>query len=158
MPTDGRSGIRLTQEVSVEGLRGLRRLLTPPDELLADPWKTAMIFLAESGEGKAKAGAPVATGRLREKVGGRVQKKPMPMWVAIRARGLRKARAGATSRSAAYYRRGYPYPRLLNYSPKHGHRFWFDTAVSPMLATADEALEKAGDEIARLWATKYKGE
>ena len=136
----------LKQTAYIEGLAELRRLINPPSELMAEPWRDAMDALAAAGQAAAQAAAPRgATGQLRVKIFGRVQRKPMPMWVAIRARAKRKSRK---------YPRGYPYPRLLEVSAKHGHKGWFTAPLmSAMVGRAEQELAKAGDAIQRRWAT-----
>lgn len=133
----------LTQFVRVEGLDTLRRLLNPPDELIAEPWKTALTALAAYGERSGKSAAPYRRGLTQSKIKGSAQKKPMPRWAAVRSRGSNKSAA---------YPRGYPYPRLLNYAPKYGHVGWFDRGViEPVMAQANSELNTAANKIASKW-------
>ena len=133
----------MAETVYIEGLKELRRLLTPPDELLAEPWKKAMDVLAAKAQEAARAAAPVGqTGVLKARIYAKVQKKPFPLWLAVRSRGVRKSAA---------YPRGYPYPRLLEYSGKHQHKGWFTSAVQSAWAMADTMLAQAGDEIEKKW-------
>jgi hypothetical protein len=121
----------------------LRRLLTPPDALIAAPWKEAMTKLSEMGERSGKAGAPRLSGATEKKIKGVLHKKPLPLWLAVRSRGVSKSKK---------YSKGYPYPRLLNYAPKYGHQGWFDRGViEPVMAVANAALNEAGDKIASKW-------
>lgn len=131
-----------TDTAYVEGLKELRRILRPPDELLAEPWKRAMTNLSEAGGQAALNAAPVKSGLLRRKIYAKVQKKPFPQWAAARARGTRKS---------AKYPKGYPYPRLLEFSQRHGHKGWFTTAVQQAWNQADAVLAKAGNEIQEIW-------
>ncbi len=135
----------LTQTVTLEGLQALRKLLNPPDELLAAPWKGAMASLVDFGAMFGRTQAPKGrTGKLQRNIKPKVQNKPLPMWAAVRSRGTRKR--------SKTYPRGYPYPRLLNYSPKHGHEGWFDRGViEPVIGKADLVLAQAATEIARKW-------
>jgi hypothetical protein len=127
----------------IEGLNATRRLLKPLSELVDTPWRDAMTELAESGAEGGQARAPYRTGRLREKIYARVQKGPFPKWAAVRSRAKSRGRAG---------KRGYDYPRLLEYSPKHHHQGWFTSTVYPLLiARAEGVLAKAATAIQRRW-------
>ena len=135
---------RLTQFAHIEGLNELRRLISPIDALVATPWKMAMTQIAEDAANAARANAPIGrTGHLKAKIYAKVQKSDMPRWAAVRSRGTRKS---------LKYPRGYPYPRLLNYSAKHGHQGWFDNAITPVFAKAAAALAIAGNEIIKIWS------
>lgn len=142
----------LNQYVAVEGLRALQRLLKPPDELLAEPWKFAMTLLAQIGEVSGKRGAPRLSGALRDKIYGRVHKQAFPRWAAVRSRGTAKSKKTGRIWKSARYPRGFPYPRALNYSAKYGHQGWFDRGViAPVLARANQVLDRAADQIADKW-------
>lgn len=133
--------------VHIEGLRQLRRLIRPPSNLLAKPWHNAMTDLKEAGERVARRHAPVRTGYLLSKIKSAIQKKAMPMWAAIRVRARRRSHG---------YPRGFEYPRLLEYSPKHGHKGWFNPPIRSLWGSrARLALTKAGKEIARRWRRGY---
>lgn len=128
----------------IEGLASTRRLIKPADDLIAAPWHKAMTDLAESGALAGVSAAPRRSGRLAGKVYARVQKKAMPMWAAVRSRGTRRSKA---------YPRGYAYPRLLEFSEKHGHAGWFSRSVEPRLIGQSEAiLSVAADEVERRWS------
>lgn len=138
------AGQRLNQDVYVEGLNTLQRLLNPPDELIAEPWKFAMIDLVERGKASGRVGAPYRSGVLRANISSRVQARPFPRWGAIRSRGA--------SRKSKKYPRGFPYPRFLNYAARWGRVGWFDRAVIvPVMAQADGVLAAAANKIATKW-------
>ena len=126
-------------DIELEGLSALRRLLEPPENLYAKPWEEGMDKLASMGGLAAQRSAPLATGKLQGSIRTRVQKKPFPTWIAIRV--------GARARKTRY-----PYPRLLAFSQKHGHKDWLLKAVQPVWRGAEDVLRKAGDIIARRWA------
>lgn len=127
--------MRLT--IEVQGLKALQRLLSPPENLYAEPWAKGMRSLGSQAGLAAQRGAPVRTGMLQGRIRTAVQNRPFPTWIAIRNQARRK---------------GYPYPRLLAFSPKHGHRDWLINAVGPVFRNAGSALGRIGDEIARRWA------
>ena len=134
---------RLTQFAEIEGLKELQKKISPPSELLVAPWKEAMANLVEAGVKSGRVGGPRRSGLLISKIYGGIQKKPMPMWGAVRSRAKRKSRA---------YPRGYSYPRLLNYATKWGHRGWFDRAViEPTMRLAGNVLEAAARAIGQRW-------
>ena len=123
--------------VQIEGLRELRRLVNPPEELYSDAWRRSMQALAAAGEAAARSAAPHgATLRLSRSIRARVQKRPFPLWTAIRV--------GARNRR-------YPYPRLLEFSPKHGHKRWLAGAINRVWASADRFLGDAGQRILERW-------
>ena len=123
-------------EVDMIGLAELRRLMTG-NELYAGPWRSGMTRLASQAGLSAQHGAPVATGKLQGSIRAAVQNRPFPLWAAVRVRARR---------------RGYPYPRLLEFSPKHQHREWFLRALRTVWAGADTVLNDIGAQIARKWA------
>ena len=127
-----------------KGLKELHALLVPGNALLERPWKAAMEALAEAGAEAARQAAPVGkTGQLKAGIYARVQKGTFPKWVAIRSRAKRKS---------PKYPRGYPYPRLLEYSAKHGHKGWFSTAIEGAWGQkAESVLAEASNEIAKIW-------
>ena len=130
----------------IEGLSELRHLLKPPDELVAEPWRQAMTELADQGAEGGIGAAPYRTGKLKSKIFARVQKRPFPMWAAVRSRVRSKGKRGTK------YPRGYDYGRLLEYSPKHNHAGWFGRSVWPrLIGAADAVLTRAGNEVAKRW-------
>ena len=123
----------------VAGLNELLRLIEPPSNLYGEPWREGMMALARKGEIAAKFAAPVKTGWLKSHIRGVVQRKPMPKWVAIRSRGTNP------------HRRGYPYPRLLEFSPKHHHQGWFSGVKETIIAQVDAALSQISRGILERW-------
>ncbi len=128
----------------IEGLDSTRRLIKPADDLIAAPWRGAMTDLAQSGAAAGVSAGPGRSGRLRSRIYARVQQKPFPMWAAVRSRGSRRSKA---------YPKGFAYPRLLEYSQKHGHAGWFSRAVEPrLIGAAEGALATAASEVERRWS------
>ncbi len=132
-------------QIEIQGLKVLQTLLKG-NELYAGPWKEGMERLAEKGGHATRGGAPYRTGRLHDSVRTAVQKRPFPQWAAIRVRAVSKTRS-------TKYPRGYAYPRLLEFSPKHGHRGWMARAMAPVIAGADRVLEEIGRKIATKWTS-----
>lgn len=132
------NAINITLEVT--GLSELRRLLSPPESLYAEPWRRGMTDLGTSLRSAALAAAPARSGRLRASVRMSIQKKPFPNWLAVRL-GAR--------------RRGYPYPRLLEFSGKHHHRGWLQNSARGPLAAIDMTLNRIGHEILRRWSSEH---
>ena len=132
-----------TQFIYIEGLNELRRLLKSRSTWVGKPWKDAMTEMAEIGEKVARRNAPYRSGLLESKIYSAVQKKPMPMWVAVRSRAKRRSRG---------YPRGFAYDRLLEYSPRYGHMGWFMVRIRAIWdARAAPILNKAAREIERKW-------
>ena len=124
-------------EIHVEGLAQLIKVLTPPENLYAGPWARGMRALGTQAGLAAQRGAPVDTGYLQSRIRTAVQNRPFPTWIAIRSRAQR---------------RGYPYPRLLAFSPKHGHRDWLINALKPVIAGSEHVLNRIAQEIERKWS------
>lgn len=136
----------------IEGYDTLRRLLNPPDALIAAPWKEAMTELADEGAKLGVSGAPSRSapvppkgygGPVRNKIKAAVMKGAFPKWAAVRVRAKQRS---------AKYPKGYDYPRLLEYSDKHGRAGWFDrAAVAPIGQKVDATLTNAANKIAEKW-------
>lgn len=126
-------------DIQIKGFREVQRALKGND-LYAKPFSDLMHAIGARGENIAASAAPKgATGLLETKITFGVQKRPLPLWVAVRSRARRRSKK---------YPRGYPYGRLLNYSPKHGHMGWFTdplkrlgSQVQPLMARAASAIE-----------------
>lgn len=102
----------------------------------------------------AQQRAPKRTGYLQMRIRTAVQPAVFPTWIAIRnyarAKGSMKARRTGTLLGAAGG--GYPYPRLLEFSPKHHHQFWLRNSVDAIWRTrAEPVLEQIGAAIAQKW-------
>ena len=133
--------IKLSIEVS--GLKTLMKMLDNPEgELYGPAWRKGMEDIAAQGGASAERGAPRDAGQLAGSISVDVQKRLFPQWAAIRVKAVRRSKA---------YPSGFSYPRLLAFSPKHGHRDWLINAVAPIWNNADKFLERIGQEIARQW-------
>lgn len=146
--------------VKVTGLKELLRVIDPPTNLYGEPWKAGMVSLAQRGESLEKATAPYRTGYLQRHIKGVVQKSPLPKWVAIRSRGVsQQAKYGKTGRRlkatkilrTAKYPKGFPYPRLLEFSPKHHHQGWFSNVRGAIASGLDATLSQISTGIIRKW-------
>ena len=130
-------------KVELEGYPELMRKLRSSDELLGAPWRHAMDRVAEIGVQAGRAAAPVATGRLRAKISGKVQAKPVPKW----------ARVKATARAVGGRRhKGYRYPARLEYDPKSRHRGWLRNSIKRAWGRVQGALQGAAREIESNWS------
>ena len=123
--------------VEVSGLAALRRFLTPAEDFYGPPWKDGMDRIAAKTLSAGRSAAPHGTGKLQASLRTRVQKGGFPTWLAI------DARATAAKR--------YPYPRLLEYSPKHHHTRWLQGALDKVWGNVAGELNKIADAIARRW-------
>lgn len=132
--------MRLT--IEVKNLNETRKFLASRN-WLDQSWRRGLEGFASRAGLAAQRGAPVQTGHLQGKIRTAVQKKSFPTWIAIRSRAVTRSRA---------YPSGYPYPRLLAFSAKHGHKDWLINAVRPIWNSAGDALNKIGADIARNWS------
>jgi hypothetical protein len=124
----------------VQGQREVMRKLKA-DELLAGPWADAMRRAGEIGLAAARGAAPVESGLLRAKLTSKMQAKPVPTWVAIRA---------AATRSSAKYKR-YPYPKRVEYDRRSEHRLWMTNAVKGAMGAIQGVLDGAARGIEMKW-------
>lgn len=138
--------------VSVAGFKEMDRKLKTAfddgDSLLAEPWRDALDNMGKLGEQSAIAGAPLGpSGRTIARMGYRVQKAAMPRYVVVKT----------TAKSS----RGYPYPRLQEYSPfaqsryrkgQNRNRNWFFKAIQRIFPTVETRLQQTAREIEAKWA------
>lgn len=120
--------------IEIQGLKQLRKLLD--DDLYIREWKDGMVAFAEEGQSQAHGEAPRLTGKLAASIKAGVSRKPFPTWARVRVFARR---------------RGFPYPRLLAFSHRHGHRDWLINAVRGTIDYLPRELEKIGNAIARRW-------
>ena len=119
-------------------LQGLQQLLArlDSDALLRKPVRKLMSSIGRRGKEEGRSSAPRRTGTLAGSFAYRVSPKSVPTFVAIHV----KAKRGSVS-----------YPRVLEYSPKHGHKGWLLRAVQAARPTFSAILAKAGKEIEAAW-------
>lgn len=98
--------------------------------------------IAKKSRLSAIAGAPMRSGKLKASIRERIQKKPFPTWIAVDAQA--RGRRGGN-------RSNYPYPRLLEYSSKHGHAGWLSNALNKVWRNVETDLNRIADAIARKW-------
>lgn len=127
--------------IEIAGYAALMRKLRPPESLYAKPWRDAMEEVARLGAEQARSTAPRGeTGQLAAKIAYRVQKSPIPRYAVIKTTARRKK---------------FPYPRLLEWSPKHHHSGWMRKAIDQVMSRADRILSKAARQIERKWAQRH---
>jgi hypothetical protein len=124
-----------SRTVVVEGLDELLRKLTP--ELYEPAGKAALTEIGASAANAARAGAPRLSGKLAGSITPKTNPGPQPRWAAVRV--------GAVSS------RGYGYPKLLEFSPKHGHRDWLKSAVTRAQGSFAAAVDKAARAVEGKW-------
>lgn len=134
----------MRMDVQVRGLRELQRTLKG-NQLYAEPFRETMQAIGQAGEAVAARSAPKGrTGRLEAQITHAIQKRPLPLWAAIRSRARRRSRK---------YPRGYVYGRLLNFSLKHGHRGWFTEPLKRLAGQVQPYLRAAAAKIEQKWRT-----
>lgn len=115
-------------ELKVEGLDTLKSRFT--SRLVKDALREALEEIGEAGAGAARQGAPVLTGKLRGSTTHKV-------------RGTSHALVEVTAKN----KRGYPYPRALEYGAKYGHKGWLKQAVDRVARRFDSILQSMGRKI-----------
>lgn len=126
-------------EIKVLNLPEIRRKLRA-ENLYAGPWAEGMEEIGVLAQHFAVAGAPLGEGpgaggtiaEMFHKVGG--GKIPLSVKVGTRRR-----------------RRGFAYPRLLNYSPKHGNMHWLDKAIARAWPSVSRILDRVGERVRKQW-------
>ena len=96
-------------QIKLEGADELIRKLES-ESLIGKPIRRLFSKVGIQGKNAAKSSAPLATGRLNASITTRMSGKQVPTFIAVRV--------------GAVNPRGYSYPRLLEFSPRHGHREW----------------------------------
>ena len=129
----GPSGARV---VTVEGLSELLAKLTP--ELYQEAGKAMLKEIADAGATSARSGAPRMSGKLGGSIKPKVNPGAKPAWAAVKV--------GALSP------RGYPYPRLLEFSPRHHHANWLKSAMDRASGAFSSAVGKAASTIEGKWS------
>lgn len=130
-----RASSRGGRTVIVEGLDELLAKLKP--ELYETAGKGALKDIAEAAAQSARAGAPRMSGKLASSISPKVNASPKPLWAAVKV--------GALSQ------RGYPYPRLLEFSPKHKRQNWLKSAVDRARGAFSGAVAKAAGIVEGKW-------
>ena len=132
--------------VKVTGFKELRQKLKR-EELLGPPWRSAMEEIGSIGADAVRAAAPTRSGLTASKTGFRVQKGATPFWTVVATKAKRK---------------GFPYPRITNFSPYANSRYhkgvnpnrgWFTNATNRARAALGAVLNRAADEIQRRWSS-----
>ena len=118
--------------MEVEGIRELLRKLET-DRLMRNPIRRFFASIGKRGRDDARDFAPRRTGRLAAKMTYRVSGKAIPEHVAI----IAKARAA----------RDFSYPRLLEYSRKHGHLRWLATGLEALMGRIGPELDDAARDV-----------
>ncbi len=121
----------------IEGLAELLRKLSP--ELYQPAGKAMLKEISEAAAGAARAGAPRERGKLAGSITGKVNTGAKPAWAAVKV--------------AALNPRGYSYPRLLEFSPKHHHRNWLKSAVDRARGAFAAAIGRAASAVERKWGS-----
>lgn len=129
----------MTVQLKVDGLQDLLRKTTPGRAIIRPAMLGAMDAIGRAATTSARSGAPHRTGELAKSMRYEVRGKGIP-WVNIQARALAQSD-------------GYPYPRLLEYSPKHNHKGWLKRSIQRTRGRLTSALQAATAEIQRRWQT-----
>lgn len=127
-------------DVELRGWRALQRQMRG-NQLYAQPFRELLGAVGQKGENLAATAAPKGrTGLIEARITHKVQARPLPLWVAVRSRARRRSKK---------FPRGFPYDRLLNFSPRHGHEGWFTrplvalgNAVGPLIAATVRQIEQ----------------
>ena len=120
-------------QTSVPSLPGLLARLSA-DRLLRKPIRALLSRVGKAGRAAGKVAAPVgATRQLSSNITFRVSAKQIPTFVAIVA--------------SARSRQGFPYPKLLEFSPKHKRKGWLSTPLEGVVARLAPDLEAAARDI-----------
>ena len=134
--------------ITFEGLDNVKRHLT--QDLYEKPWAAGMQRLGAAGLAFARAGAPVKTGELKASIRYRVQKRALPLWVAVDVTA-KHARGGLTKRGRVS-RAKYSYPRRLEFDPRSKHKGWLlGQAKRALAGKANDVLQQVAREIESIW-------
>lgn len=119
-------------------IEGLDKILAKTKPELYEPSAKAMLGeIAAAGARSARAGAPRLKGKLRGSISPKTNGGPKPLWAVVKV--------------GAVNPRGYSYPRLLEFSRKHGHANWLKSAVERAQGAFTSAATKAARAVERKW-------
>jgi hypothetical protein len=105
-------------------------------DFIYKPVKKALAKVGQAGKRAAQGAAAVHTGQMRQKISYRVNtRKKEPRFVVISARAVNS--------------RGRSYPRVLEFSPRHGHKGWMLGAVQGIRGDINSSMADAAGEIER---------
>lgn len=121
------------RHVEVRGLTELLAKLTPA--LYQEAGKGMLKVIADAGAQSARAGSPRMTGKLGGSITPKVNPGAKPAWAAVKVAELSP--------------RGYSYPRLLEFSPKHHHRNWLQSSIQRARGAFSGAITTAAAAIER---------
>ncbi len=134
-------------------LLGLNRLMkkTAGNAEQRSALKTLLVDIGQVALAAARQKAPHGrTDQLAEKLQYKVNPGPDPRWVVIKTDAMATPkRPGARGTTRTKY--PYSYPKLIEFSPKHGHREWLRTAVRGARTKIYPLLKKAGLAIEDRW-------
>lgn len=117
----------------LEGAEQLLGLLKAGD-FIYKPVKKALAKVGQAGKGAAQRSAAVRTGLMRSKISYRVNtRKKEPRFVAISARAVSP--------------QGRSYPRILEFSSRHGHKGWMLGAIQSIRGDINASMGDAASEI-----------
>jgi hypothetical protein len=126
--------------VQVQGFRELAARLEP-NSLLGSAIRKLLTRVGQQGRASARSMAPRRTGRLAASissdVGGRLRFTSVPSFAAVRAKAVR-----TTGRRAPFN-----YGKLLEFSPRHGHKGWLKAAMERSLGNLNSLVGDAAKDI-----------
>ena len=118
-------------DVKIQGLNALKRRLRQLPDTVTEEFRSAMEQIAEVAAARARANAPVLTGKLRASIKGRAKKSGFPSYAVVRV-GAKRKRVS--------------YPLILEFSRRDGHLRWlrnpvYSTPIAPALERAARSIE-----------------
>lgn len=122
-----------TLRLDVEGLTEIRAKFKV-DALIAEPWHQAMTEAADVAATAVEGAAPRATGGLAASVTRKISGKSTGLTAGI----VVGARRG-----------GYPYPKLIEYAAKYGHKGFAVSAIRGARGEIESILGKCANQIER---------
>lgn len=129
-------------KVRVEGLKELQKRLRG-NELYAEPLRQAFAAIGDLAVQVARGRAPVGkTGQLKAQIRAKVSPAPIPRYVVLKTTAVRRSRK---------FPRGYPYPAIVEFSPRSKHRGWMRGVIDQIGGQINALLNRAADAIERHW-------
>lgn len=123
-------------EFKLEGASALVARLEA-EGLIGKPIRRIFSKLGIQGKQAAKSMAPKATGRLSASITTRMSGRAVPKFVAVLVKATNS--------------RGYSYPKLLEFSFRHGHRNWLLTAFQGAMGGLHSFMNDAAKVIEDDW-------
>ena len=126
------AGTQAGYQFKLEGADALI-LKLQSENIVGKPLRKIFSRVGRTAKSAVKAAAPKDTGRLRASISTKMSGRKVPSFIAVKVSETRD---------------GYSYPKLLEFSTRHGHRNWLLNAFSASFGRLPGVMDDIAREIA----------